>query len=231
MELSKLGLNAAQEAAFEKYTRLLLEANKKMNLTAITDIGEINLKHFWDSLSIFGAECLQKEGLSVLDLGSGAGFPGVPVAIVRPDLKITLMDSLNKRVAFLEEVCGELELKNVRCVCARAEDLARDEAFRAEFDICTARAVATLRLLLEYALPFLKEGGYLVAMKGAHDAVRSEISEAKNALEILGGELIGVLETALPEDGAERCIVVVQKVRTTPDKYPRRAGIPAKRPL
>ena len=214
-----------QIAQLVRYGELLVEWNEKMNLTAITDPIEIAEKHFLDS-----AMCL-KCGISgsVIDVGTGAGFPGLVLKILKPDIKLCLLDSLQKRLTFLETVTNELNLSDVTFVHARAEDGGRDKKLREKFDFAVARAVANLSTLSEYCLPFVKQNGCFVAMKGPK--AQQEISDAKNALSKLGGKLDTVLEEKIPSTDLEHVIVSVKKVRQTPSQYPRKAGKPSKEPL
>ena len=224
-----LGISLTEEqlSALEVYAELLCEKNKVMNLTAITEERQIALKHFADCLSIF-SRCELPEGASVIDVGTGAGFPGIPWKIFRPDLTITLFDSLAKRVGFLQEVIDTLGLAGIKAVHGRAEEAARRGALREGYDIATARAVANLRDLSEYCLPFVKVGGKMLALKGP-DADR-EAAQAENAVETLGGKILCIERIALPEDNT-RTVVVIEKQRPTPPKYPRNAGQMMKKPL
>ena len=208
---------------FDRYMALLKDWNTRINLTAITEDEEIRLKHFQDSLSLLP----YIEGGSLVDVGTGAGFPGMPLAIARPDLQVMLVDSLDKRVKFLRCVVEELSLSNVTCIHARAEDIGRDPAYRERFDYATARAVASMPVLLEYCLPLLKTGGRFIAMKGANAA--EEIFD--RAMDILGGKLIQSDTFCLPGSDMERCLFVIEKIRQVSPKYPRKAGLPTKQPL
>ncbi len=208
---------------FEKYAELLKDWNTRINLTAITEDEEIKVKHFQDSLSILP---YLKEG-TLADIGTGAGFPGLPVAIERPDIQVTLVDSLDKRVKFLQCVVDTLELKNVKCVHARAEDFGRDPEFRESYDYVTARAVASMPVLLEYCLPLLKDKGQFVAMKAAN----ADQEDFQNALKILGGRLVKTDKFILPGTDLQRCIFVVEKKGKMSPKFPRKAGTPTKKPL
>lgn len=208
---------------FEKYAELLKDWNTRINLTAITEDREIEIKHFQDSLTILP---YLKEG-TLADIGTGAGFPGLPVAIERPDISVTLVDSLDKRIKFLQCVTDTLELKNVKCVHDRAEDFGRDEAFREQFDYVTARAVASMPVLLEYCLPLLKDGGHFIAMKGAN----ADEENFDTALKALGGKLVKKDKFILPETDMQRCIFVVEKRGKISTKYPRKAGVPTRNPL
>lgn len=219
-------INEVQAQSFQTYLELLLEWNEKMNLTAITDPEEIVEKHFVDSLTLLTA-CKIKPGVKLIDVGTGAGFPGIPLKIMRPDVQLTLLDSLNKRLNFLGEVCGALGLESVR-VHRRAEEAGLDRKMRESYDIAVARAVAPLNVLCEYCLPLVKMKGYFVAMKGP--GVQKELEEAKSALNLLGGTDVELKSFQLPTAG-ERSIVVVQKKEFTPKGYPRHGGTIAKHPL
>ena len=208
---------------FDKYAELLKDWNTRINLTAITDDEEIRVKHFQDSLSILP---YLKEG-TLVDVGTGAGFPGLPVAIERPDIQVTLVDSLDKRVKFLQCVVDTLELKNVKCIHARAEDFGRDPEYRESFDYVTARAVASMPVLLEYCLPLLKNKGQFVAMKAAN----ADQENFDSALKILGGSLLKTDKFILPGTDLQRCIFVVEKKGKMSPKYPRKAGMPTRKPL
>ncbi|MCX7773274.1 MAG: 16S rRNA (guanine(527)-N(7))-methyltransferase RsmG [Clostridia bacterium] len=212
---------------FLAYARLLVEWNEKINLTAITDEEGITIKHFLDSLSIFP---LMPQGTkTIIDVGTGAGFPGIPLRIAGENLKVTLLDSLDKRVKFLNEVCQTLGLSNISAVHGRAEDFGADKKYRESFDIAVARAVAGLPVLLEYCLPFVKTGGLFIAMKGP-DA-KEELKESQKALEVLGGEIQEVKAFKLPFSDNERFVIVVRKCRHTPPAYPRKSGKPTKSPI
>lgn len=223
-----LGIKVTAEQAekFQRYMELLIEWNEKLNLTAITEPEEIVEKHFTDSLTLLLA-CRPKEGSKLLDVGTGAGFPGVPVKIMRPDLQVTLLDGSNKRLNFLGQLCGELGIECGR-VHKRAEEAGLDRHMRESYDLVTARAVAQLRVLCEYCLPLVKMKGYFVAMKGP--GAGDELAEAKNALEILGGDKVEVKRIELPAAG-ERNLIVVRKLSFTPKGYPRHGGTISKHPL
>lgn len=215
-----------QAAQFETYLNLLLEWNEKINLTAITDPEEIVEKHFVDCLTLL-AHCKIKEGAKVVDVGTGAGFPGIPLKIMRPDIELTLLDSLNKRLNFLKEVCSALHL-NANFVHKRAEEAGIDHAMRESFDIATARAVAPLNVLCEYCLPLVKMKGYFLAMKGP--GAEDELQGAQHALDVLGGTDVECHALTLPTAG-ERTIIAVQKKAFTPKGYPRHGGTISKHPL
>lgn len=209
---------------FYEYMNSLLEWNEKINLTAITEPKEVILKHFIDSITI--QKYIQKEN-SVVDVGTGAGFPGIPLNIVNNEAKYTLVDSLNKRIKFLNEIIDKLSLKNIETVHSRAEDFAKEN--RETYDVATSRAVAALNVLLEYLLPLVKVGGLCICMKGSN--VQEEIEASSNALKILGGQIEKVEQITLPDSDIIRNIVIVRKVTKTSSKYPRKAGLPSKEPL
>lgn len=219
-------ISETQLEQFQQYMELLIEWNEKLNLTAITEPAEIVEKHFADSLTVLSA-CKIKEGAKLLDVGTGAGFPGVPLKIVRPDLKVTLLDGANKRLRFLGEVCAALCIECER-LHKRAEEAGLDKGMREGFDVVTARAVAPLNVLSEYCLPLVKMKGYFVAMKGP--GAGDELENARQALEVLGGEVAEIKSILLPMAG-ERNLVVVRKLRFTPKIYPRHGGTIVKHPL
>ena len=218
---------------FEKYYELLIEKNKVMNLTAITDKEDVIVKHFIDSIALI--PYLTDKGintnndLKIIDIGTGAGFPGLPLKIMMPDVKFTLLDSLNKRVSFLNEVIDELELKDIEALHGRAEDYASDNKYREKYDICVSRAVANLSTLSEYCIPFVKEDGFFISYKAGES--EEEINKSKNAIKILGGKINKVEEFVLPGTDASRVFVFIRKQELTDKKYPRKAGVPAKKPL
>lgn len=216
----KITLMENQYEQFQKYFELLAEWNEKMNLTAITDESGVALKHFADSLSLLNFVDIPQNS-SLADVGTGAGFPGVVLKIARPDIKLTLIDSLNKRLVFLGEVCAQLDIE-AELIHSRAEDGARDEKLRESFDFAVSRAVARMNVLSEYCLPYVKVGGAFCAMKGAQ--ANEEFKESLNAINTLGGKLENKYFFELPENGGERAIAVVRKVRNTPQKYPRQSG-------
>lgn len=209
------------------YKDMLLEWNEKMNLTAITDEREIILKHFADCLIICSGMDLDKK--KVIDVGTGAGFPGVPVKIACPGAEMTLLDSLNKRIGFLTELSAKLGLENVNCVHMRAEDGGADAAYREKFDYCLSRAVANLAVLSEYCLPFVKVGGYFISMKGPDAA--DEIKEAEKAIKVLGGRIADIKRAAIPETDIVHSLIIIEKIKPTPGKYPRKAGKAKKDPI
>lgn len=211
---------------FEDYMKLLLEWNEKINLTAITEEDDIILKHFIDSLTILK---YIKEGKTIVDVGTGAGFPGIPVKIVREDIDVTLVDSLNKRILFLNDVIDKLRLQKIKTLHFRAEEFGQNKKYRESFDIATSRAVANLSTLVEYLLPLVKVGGICICMKGSE--IQEELENSKKAIEILGGEIEQVQEFTLPESDIKRNIIIIKKISSTPKKYPRKPGTPAKEPL
>ena len=228
LEKLKITLSDEQLDQFIKYYELLIEWNKVMNLTGITEFEDVIQKHFLDSL------CLVKvmpnlEAQSLLDLGTGAGFPGIPLKIAFPNLEIVLMDSLNKRVHFLNEVITVLNLKKITAIHGRAEELARKKEYRQSFDLCVSRAVSNLSTLSEYCLPFVSLNGFFVSYKSA-DA-DDEIEQAKKAIFLLGGEIAEVVKFKLPDSDCGRSFVSIKKVKGTPKTYPRKAGTPAKNPI
>ena len=213
--------NERVRAAFDRYAEMLTECNEKVNLTAITDTDEIRVKHFTDSLAAID---LIKTGATVLDIGSGAGFPGIPLKIARDDISVTLLDSVNKKVAFMNDVIADLGLKNIEAVHARIEDFPH----KGEFDVAVSRAVAELTTLAEYALPFVKVGGTFVAYKS--EKAEAEAAAAGNAVALLGGRLREIREVNVAP-GLTRKLIVVDKIAPTPSKYPRGKNLPRLKPL
>lgn len=211
---------------FYKYMLLLIEWNKMINLTAIIEPEDIIIKHFIDSLTI--SKYIKNEH-RIIDIGTGAGFPGIPISILKDKCNIVLMDSLNKRINFLNEVIVECGLQKTKTVHARAEEMAKDKLHREMYNIATSRAVANMAVLLEYMLPFVEVGGYAICMKGVN--IQDEIQSCKKALEILGGEIVQIDNFQLPGTDFGRNIVVVKKVKKSPVKFPRKAGLPTKEPL
>ncbi|MHC1714593.1 MAG: 16S rRNA (guanine(527)-N(7))-methyltransferase RsmG [Acidaminococcaceae bacterium] len=212
---------------FSLYFDLLIETNKVMNLTAITEPEEVAVKHIIDSLLAYDEKIFP--GKLLADVGTGAGFPGIPLKIYCPELKVVLLDSLAKRLKFLEAVIEKLGLKDISCVHLRAEDAGQNKDHREKYDLVTARAVARLSVLSEYCLPLVKVGGYFIAMKGSK--FKEEISEGHTAVGILGGEIISAEEVKLPGLDDGRAIIRIRKIKKTPVKYPRKAGLPEKQPL
>lgn len=219
-------LREEQIKKFYTYMNLLLEWNEKMNLTAITEPNEVILKHFIDSLTI--SKYIEDDS-TVIDMGTGAGFPGIPLKIVREDINITLVDSLNKRIKFLDEVIEKLELKNIKTIHARAEEFGRNVKYREKFDYTTSRAVANLSTLAEYLIPLVKIKGKVISMKGS--TVSEEIEMGKKAINVLGGKILKIDEFSLPDSDIKRNIIMIEKIKSTPNRYPRKAGTPAKDPI
>ena len=213
---------------FMVYKDMLLEWNEKINLTAITDEKEIMIKHFADCISI-GKHVKFKDGEKVIDVGTGAGFPGVPIKIAFPNIKITLLDSLNKRINFLNELSSSLGLKDVECVHSRAEDGGQNTLYREQFDCCISRAVANLAVLSEYCLPFVKVGGYFISLKGP-DATE-EIDGAQAAVKKLGGKIEETIKIEIPNSDITHSLVMIKKIAPTPKQYPRKAGTATKKPI
>lgn len=228
IKASNIALNEKQVEQFYRYYELLIEWNKKINLTAITECKEVAEKHFIDSLSIdriINMPNIKK----VIDVGTGAGFPGIPLKIAYPHLKITLLDSLNKRIKFLYKVISELGLEDIEAIHGRAEDAARKEEYREKYDICVSRAVANLSTLSEYCLPFVEVGGSFISYKT--EKADEEIEKAKNAVFVLGGRVEKIEKFQLSGTDIGRMLVKIKKEKKTEKKYPRKAGVPAKEPL
>ena len=213
---------------FMKYYDLLIEKNKVMNLTTITDLNEVMTKHFLDSVLISNVLDMS-DFYTLVDVGTGAGFPGIPIKILFPHLKVTLIDSLNKRLKFLDDVISELELDGIETVHGRAEDLGNNDLYREKYDLCVSRAVANLSTLSEYCIPFIKKDGVFASYKASDS--EEEINNSKNAIKILGGRISKVCEIALPGTEVKRNIVIIKKDKCTSKKYPRKAGTPSKEPL
>lgn len=231
-ELANYGfkLSSKQKEQFATYYNKLIEFNKKVNLTRITDKNEVYLKHFFDSITpLLEFSDLFKGEKSLCDVGAGAGFPSLPIKILCPDLSITIVDSLGKRLKFLDELVSDLSLDKVTLVHSRAEDAGQNKNLREKFDLVTGRAVARMSVLSEYCLPLAKVDEYLVALKGPK--AQDELAEAKNAIEVLGGSVKEVKELMLPDTDDERTLIVVKKVKATPKKYPRQADTPNRKPL
>ena len=223
-----LELNDRQKKQFHRYFQLLVEWNEKINLTAITAEEEVYLKHFYDSLAPILQGYVLNEPISLLDIGAGAGFPSLPMKILFPQLEVTIIDSLNKRIQFLHLLAEDLGLEGVHFYHGRAEDFAQDKQFRAQFDLVTARAVARMQVLSELTIPFLKVGGRLIALKAS--SAEDELHQAKNALNLLFAKVLENVDYQLP-NGDPRTLTIVEKKKETPNKYPRKAGVPNKRPL
>ena len=211
---------------FYEYMNLLLEWNEKINLTAITEIDDIILKHFIDSITVL--KFIDDES-SIIDVGTGAGFPGIPISIMKENTKVTLLDSLNKRIGFLNEVCSKINLKNIKTYHGRAEEFAQNNEHRGKYDIAISRADANLTTLVEYLIPYVKVGGYCICMKGP--GVDEEIKQAEFAIKELGGRIEKIDNFLLPNSDIERNIIIIRKYKETPKKYPRKAGVPSKSPM
>ena len=226
LKLININISEDEIENFKIYMELLLGWNEKINLTAITDENDIVLKHFVDSLTI---KKYISENEKIIDIGTGAGFPGIPLAIMNKYNEITLMDSLNKRIVFLNDVIDKLKLNNVKAIHSRAEELARNKNHREKYDVAVSRAVANLSTLVEYMLPFVSVGGKSICMKGPN--IEEELKNAKNAIKELGGEIIKIENFKLPESDNERNIVIIKKIKETSSKYPRKSGTPSKEPI
>ena len=225
---NNIAINDKQKSAFEIYAGMLIEWNKKMNLTAITAENEIAVKHFIDSISVLKYINL-KQNADLIDIGTGAGFPGIPVKIMFPHIKVTLVDSLNKRVNFLNEVIENLELSDIEAYHGRAEDYGRDKKFREKYDVCVSRAVANLASLSEYCMPFVKPDGYFISYKSGD--CEEEIDNSKNAIKILSGKIEKVEKFSLPDSEISRSFIKIKKIKNLSNKYPRKSGIPSRNPL
>lgn len=221
-----IDLSVEQMDKLYRYMDLLIEWNEKMNLTTIIEPEEIILKHFIDSLTIL--KHIKKED-KLVDIGTGAGFPGIPISIACDENKITLVDSLNKRLLFLQEVINQLELKNVEVIHSRAEDFGQNKKYREQFDIATSRAVANLSTLSEYLLPLVKLGGKCLCMKATD--IEQEVQNAEKAINILGGKIKQIEKFTLPQSDIGRTIVIIDKSKITPSKFPRKSGMPSKEPI
>lgn len=228
LDQQNINLTDQQKFQFECYFELLVEWNQKINLTAITEKEEVYLKHFYDSIAPILQGLIENQEIKLLDIGAGAGFPSLPMKILYPQLDVTIIDSLNKRINFLQLLAEELNLEGVHFYHGRAEDFAQEKKFRAQFDIVTARAVARMQVLSELTIPFLKVGGKLLALKASN--APEELTEAKNALNLLFSKVEDNISYTLP-NGDPRYITIVEKKKETPNKYPRKAGLPNKRPL
>lgn len=224
----QIALTEAQIASYAVYYQLLVEWNEKINLTAITEPDAVAVKHIIDSLSCFDPKVFTP-GSKLIDVGTGAGFPGLPLKIFQPTLHLTLLDSLNKRIKFLTQVAENLQLQQVEMIHSRAEDGARDKKYREVYDIAVSRAVARLNVLGELCLPFVRTGGYFIALKGAQ--YQAEVEEAKKAIAVLGGNLEKVMPVKLPGLDDVRAVIYIKKVKKTPCLYPRKPGTPEKSPL
>lgn len=223
-------LSDEQIEQFQIYYEMLIETNKVMNLTAITQLDEVITKHFLDSIALANVyQNIKNKELKIIDLGTGAGFPGIPLKIAFPQLQVTLMDSLNKRVKFLNSVIDELSLVNIDAIHGRAEEMARRTEYRQQFDLCVSRAVANLSILNEYCLPFVKLDGMFISYKSSD--IEDELNLSLNAIKILGGKLTEVKKLSLPESDIERSFVMIKKIKNTPKKYPRKPGTASKEPI
>jgi len=223
-----LGFDENKYNQFIKYMNLIKAWNEKVNLTAITEDLEIVKKHFIDSIKIFKFEPL-KDAVKVIDVGTGGGFPGIPMKIVKPELEIILLDSLKKRINVLESILDDIGIKGVTTIHGRAEEFGVNPQFREKFDVVVSRAVANLAVLSEFCLPYSKLGGYFVALKGP--SVESEVNESKRAIKELGGELMDLIEVQIENSDLKHNLVVIKKIKNTPKQYPRKAGIVSKKPL
>lgn len=227
--LEKIGLELEkyQIAQFMDYYNIMIETNKHMNLTTITDLDEVIIKHFIDSLVINKVMVPTDE--SIIDVGTGAGLPGIPIKIAFPDTRMVLLDSLRKRLNFLDQVISECSLIDIETVHGRAEDIGRDPQYRETFDICVSRAVANLATLSEYCIPFVKKGGIFIAYKSGD--INEELIKSKNAIKLLGAEIEDIKKLELPESDISRSLLVIRKIKATSKKYPRSAGKPSREPL
>ena len=223
-----IDLTQIQLEQFELFYNLLIEKNKVMNLTAITEMEEVIVKHFIDSMMLIKAINIDSIQ-TIADMGTGAGFPGIPLKIAFPKLKITLMDSLAKRLKFLDEVISTLELENITTLHGRAEDIGKNDNYREKYDLCVSRAVANLSTLSEYCLPLVKENGYFISYKSGE--ITEELSSSKKAISILGGNNPELVYFKLPDSNMDRSFVIIKKEKKTPKKYPRKAGLPSKEPI
>ena len=228
LEKLNIQLNKKQMYQFMTYYEMMVETNKVMNLTAITEYDEVVDKHFVDSLSLIQAVDLNQP-LKVIDVGTGAGFPGIPLKIAFPQLKIVLLDSLNKRINFLNRVIEALELTDIETIHGRAEDFGRNPEYRERFDLCVSRAVANLSTLSEYCLPFIQVGGYFIPYKSG--TIQEELEASRRAVTLLGGNIAECLSYNLADTDMERSLVIIEKVKPTKKAYPRKAGKPTKEPL
>lgn len=226
LEKIEIELDEKQIEQFYDYMQLLLKWNEKINLTAITQPQEIIIKHFVDSLTI---SKYIKENAKIIDVGTGAGFPGIPLKIYRNDIEVILLDSLNKRINFLNDAINKMGLDKIGAIHGRAEEFGHNKEYREKFDIATSRAVANMATLSEYLIPFVKVNGMVVAMKGSD--VKQEIDESKKAINVLGGKIFGVEEFNLPDTDIRRNVILIEKEKHTLAKYPRKAGTPSKEPL
>ncbi|NLW52299.1 MAG: 16S rRNA (guanine(527)-N(7))-methyltransferase RsmG [Tissierellia bacterium] len=227
-EKYQVAVNEEQQAQFEKYREMILEYNKIMDITNITEYDQMYIKHFIDSIYV-DKTSIDFNSKKIIDIGTGGGFPGIPIKFIYTESKITLMDSLNKRIKFLQDVIEQMDLKDIEALHARAEELARDNDYREKYDIAISRAVAELRTLIEYSLGFVKVGGYFIAMKGPN--FQEELDNATNSIKEMGGKLEKTITYSLPDDNGERSLLLIKKVKPTPPKYPRGQGKPRSKPL
>ena len=221
-------VNDQMVSDLKTYREILVDWNQKMNLTGIEEEKEVFIKHFLDSISAVSNGYI-KDGISLIDVGTGAGFPGLPLKICLQNIKLTLLDSLNKRINFLQEVSNTVNLKDVEFIHGRAEDFGKNSDYREQYDVATARAVAGLPILMEFCVPFVKVGGYFVCLKGPN--ANLELEESKIAMDILGLEFVENIDIELPNEELKHNILVFKKIKNTPEKYPRKAGKPAKSPI
>lgn len=228
MKMISVELTDKQVSQFIKFYEMLVEWNKVMNLTGITEYDEVVMKHFVDSLSIVKVNGFDNV-TSIIDVGTGAGFPGIPLKIVFPEIKITLLDSLNKRIKFLNAVIDELELENIETIHGRAEDFSKKEDYREQYDLCVSRAVANLATLSEYCLPYVKEDGYFLPYKSGD--IKEEAANSKKAVKILGGSIEDIISFEIPDTDMARTILKIHKTKATPKRFPRKAGLPTKEPI
>lgn len=228
MKMISVELTDKQVSQFIKFYEMLVEWNKVMNLTGITEYDEVVMKHFVDSLSIVKVNGFDNV-TTIIDVGTGAGFPGIPLKIVFPEIKITLLDSLNKRIKFLNAVIDELELENVETIHGRAEDFSKKEDYREQYDLCVSRAVANLATLSEYCLPYVKEDGYFLPYKSGD--IKEEAANSKKAVKILGGSIEDIISFEIPDTDMARTILKIHKTKATPKRFPRKAGLPTKEPI
>lgn len=233
--LNQLNITLSDEQLkqFDEFYEFLVEQNQYMNLTAITEYEDVLLKHFIDCLAVnivsYYAQLVKQDKIRVIDVSTGAGFPGIPLKIAFPNIQIDLLDSLNKRINFLNQVISNLKLKDVKTYHGRAEDFANKSDHREAYDLCVSRAVANLTTLSEYCLPFIKTGGLFIALKSGE--ISEELESSKKAIQILGGEVLETIPYTLPDSDIERSFVIIKKIKNTPKKYPRKAGLPSKEPL
>ena len=226
-QTQKIDVSEKQCKKFFEYMKLLIEWNEKINLTAIVEPGQVITRHFLDSLTILN--CIGTKQQKIIDVGTGAGFPGIPIKIMDDLSEITLLDSLNKRIIFLQEVINKNNLKNIRAIHGRAEDFGQDKLYREKYDVCVARAVAPMNILVEYLLPFARVNGICICMKGAN--IEEELEEAKKAINLLGGKIEKVESFGLSGSEDRRNIIIIRKISKTPKQYPRKAGTAKKYPI